>query len=130
VGAGLSPTARTKKLLEAEGFAVEVVERWIPGANIRRDLWGFLDVLAIRDQETVGVQVTTSDHLANRRRKILASPLLQRVLGAGWRIEIHGWRKVKGRWAARREMIDCTGTKSESAETVDDSDSPAALSNS
>lgn len=102
----MSPTARTKRLLEAEGFTVEIVERWIPGANIRRDLWGFLDVLAIRDRETLGVQVTTADHVSHRRSKILASPLLTSVLAAGWRVEIHGWRKARGRWEARRESIE------------------------
>ena len=102
----MSPTARTKRLLESEGFIVEVVERWIPGANIRRDLWGFLDVLAIRDGLTLGVQVTTADHLADRRRKIVASPLLPRVLLAGWKVEVHGWRKVNRRWTARREAIE------------------------
>jgi hypothetical protein len=102
----MSPTARTKKLLEAEGFAVAIVERWIPGANIRRDMWGFLDIVAIRAGETLGVQVTTADHVAHRRRKILDAPTLAQVVAAGWRVEIHGWKKVRGRWCARREPID------------------------
>jgi len=33
--------------LREKGFHCGVVERWIPGANIRRDLFGFIDVLAV-----------------------------------------------------------------------------------
>ena len=42
-----SPTARTMAALRSEGWTVEVVEKWIPGAQIRRDLFGVIDVLAI-----------------------------------------------------------------------------------
>lgn len=101
----MSPMARTRRMLESEGYLVDTVERWIPGANVRRDLFGFLDLVAIREGETLGVQVTTADHVAHRRVKMLGLPSLPHVLRAGWRVEIHGWRKVKGRWTPRRERV-------------------------
>lgn len=101
----MSPAARSTALLKAEGYAVDTVERWIPGARIRRDLFGLFDLLAIREGSTLAVQVTTGDHLADRRRKVLASPLLERVQAAGWRIELHGWAKRGNRWRCRREAL-------------------------
>jgi len=102
----MTPSARSLALLKAEGFTVDTVERWIPGANVRRDLFGCFDLLAIRDTQTLAVQVTTGSNLAARRRKLLASALLPRVLAAGWCLELHGWAKRSGRWHCRREPIE------------------------
>lgn len=97
-----SPSQRTLKRLRDDGWLAEVVERWIPGANIRKDLWGFVDVLAIRGDETLGVQSTSGANVAARIAKITDSPLLAAVRGAGWRIEVDGWRKnAAGRWVCR-----------------------------
>ncbi|MGC8519278.1 MAG: hypothetical protein ACP5P4_12245 [Steroidobacteraceae bacterium] len=101
----MTPSARSVRLLEAEGFTVDTVERWIPGARIRRDLFGMFDLIAVRNATTLAVQVTTSDHLANRRRKVAASPFLERIRAAGWQIELHGWRKSGRRWECRREAV-------------------------
>jgi hypothetical protein len=123
----MSPTQRSLKMLRAEGFTVAVTEHWNAFAHIRQDLFGFVDLVALRASETLAVQTTTADNLSARRRKILASPLLSRVLGAGWRIEIHGWRKVKGRWAARREAIG-TGSETTLGDTCETENSPASHS--
>lgn len=78
---------------------METVERWIPGANIRKDLFGFADLLAIRDQTVLAVQVTSRSNLAARIRKIGDSPLLGLVRKAGISIAAHGWGKDKaGKW--------------------------------
>ena len=101
----MSPTARSIGLLEAEGYAVDIVERWIVGANIKRDLFGIFDLLALRDTITLAVQVTDSSHVAAHRTKINSSPLLPRIQAAGWLIELHGWRKTDNRWQCRREVL-------------------------
>jgi hypothetical protein len=103
----ISPTARTLMLLRQEGYLAEVVEKWIPGANIRRDLFGFVDVLAIdANGSTLAVQATSgsnvSARLAKCRDAIVGHPRLRET---GWRFEVHGWRKVGGRWACRREEV-------------------------
>lgn len=88
--------------MREKGFHAEVVERWIPGANIRRDLFGFIDIVCLGDNGTVvGVQSTSASNVAARVAKIAESPLVDRVRKAGIRIIVHGWKKVKGRWQVR-----------------------------
>jgi hypothetical protein len=103
----MTPTARSLAHLRTLGYVAEVVERWIPGANIRRDLFGFGDVLAIRAGEVLLVQATTGDHVAHRLAKIAASPLAAAVRESGIVIRVHGWRKnAAGRWTLRE--VDCS----------------------
>lgn len=98
----MTPMQRTLALLRDQGWHVEIVERWIPGARIRRDLFTFLDLVGLRGGETLGVQVTSGSNVSARIRKIEESPLLADVRRAGWRIEIHGWRRsATGRWTCR-----------------------------
>ena len=88
--------------MRERGFHAEVVERWIPGANIRRDLWGFADVLCIGDSSPVTVvQATSASNVSARITKIAESPLVGCVRKAGIRILVHGWFKKKGRWQVR-----------------------------
>jgi hypothetical protein len=102
-----SPTQRSLALMRERGFYAEVVERWIPGANIRRDLFGFGDVLCLSDAgELALVQSTSDSNVAARVTKIAESPLVGRVRKAGIRILVHGWKKVKGRWQVRE--VDCS----------------------
>jgi hypothetical protein len=96
----VSLTPRSVAYLALEGWPlVEVVERWIPHSPIRKDLWGFGDILAIRPGETLLVQVTDTLHQANRIDKIANHPNVGHVREAGWAIHVHGWMKnSKGRW--------------------------------
>lgn len=94
-----TPTQRSKRRLEAEGYTVAIVEHWHPVLKLRQDLFGFIDLLAIRRDETLAVQTTTTDHQAERIRKIADSPHVGAVREAGWAIHVHGWMKnAKGRW--------------------------------
>jgi hypothetical protein len=103
----MSPTQRSLAHLRQLGYLAEVVERWIPGANIRRDLFGFGDVLAIRPGEVLLVQATTGDHVAHRLAKIADHENAAAVRSAGFRIVVHGWRKAaNGRWTLRE--VDCS----------------------
>jgi len=101
-----SPTQRTLALLRKEGWNAEVTEKWIPGANIRKDLWGFIDVLAIRGKEILGVQATSYTNTSTRVKKIEDSDNVAAVREAGIGIHVHGWRKVKHRWQVR--IVDCS----------------------
>ena len=87
-----SPTSRTLEVLREQGYTVAVVERWNPHARIRQDLFGFIDILAIRRDETLAVQATASG-VSERIKKIMASDLLPKVREAGWKIQVWGWRK-------------------------------------
>lgn len=94
-----SPTQRSKKLLEDEGYTVEIVERYNSFVKRRFDLFGFIDLLAIKPGETVGVQTTSYSNLSARVRKIADHENVDAVREAGWKILVHGWRKnAKNRW--------------------------------
>lgn len=82
--------------LEALGWTVAVAE--CRSGNISRDLFGIFDLVALRGDETLGVQVTDVSHLAAHTRKIAEAPAIDAVRKAGWRIVLHGWKKVDGLW--------------------------------
>lgn len=101
-----SPTQRSLDLMRKRGFTVQVVEKWIPQARRRVDLFGFGDVIAMHPESgTVLVQTTSASNMAARVKKISAEPRHRTWLlaGRGWhRIEVHGWRKDKtGKWVCR-----------------------------
>jgi hypothetical protein len=99
----VTPTARSLAYLRQRGYLAAVVEHWLPRLKIRRDLFGFGDLLAVhpRDRLIVLVQVTTADHIAHRLAKARARPELAAWLKAGGRFEVHGWAKRGGKWAVR-----------------------------
>lgn len=100
----MTPTQRTLQHLRKRGYPlVDVVERWAPRANVRRDLFGVIDVLAVSAEgETVAVQVTSGSNVPARVRKLTDSDALQVLRIAGWRVLVHGWRKnAKGRYELR-----------------------------
>jgi len=97
----MTPTQRSLKYLRDEGYLVAIVEHWQPFARIRKDLWGWADLLAIKRGEVLAVQVT-SEGVANRVAKVTNSETIGRVREAGIRVEVHGWRKnAKGRYIQR-----------------------------
>ena len=87
----MTPTARTLKQLRAEGFAAEVVEKWNAFSRTRKDLFGIIDIVAIRPGEIVGIQATSRSNVSARVRKAKAEPLLQGWIDAGGRFEVWGW---------------------------------------
>src|SRR5262245_18526772 len=108
-GGAMSPTARSLNFLRDLGYMVAVVEKWNPGARVRQDLYGFIDVLAGRGVTTLGVQVCTVGDQAKRIEKIRASEQAARWLDGGWRgIEVHGWAKHGPR--GKRKTWDVTVT--------------------
>lgn len=100
----MSPTQLTLRHLTVEGYTAAVVEKWNPHARIRQDLFGFIDVLAVRPGETLAVQTTTAANVASRVRKIGDHPNIAVVREAGWSIHVHGWAKRSGRWVLHKEI--------------------------
>lgn len=99
----ISPTQLTLRQLRADGWTAEVVEHWNPHARVRNDLFGFVDVLALRANETLAVQTTSATNVAARIRKIAEHPNVAAVREAGWAIRVHGWAKKSGRWVLARD---------------------------
>ena len=102
-----SPTQRSLATLRSSYELVDVVERWIPGACIRRDFAGFGDIIAIGPGVCV-VQTTSGDNLSKRVHKILESDALPVLQRAGVKVLAHGWRlNSKKRWVLRE--VDLSG---------------------
>lgn len=68
---------------------------------VRRDLFGFGDVLCVGDREVVMVQATSGSNVASRVAKITDHENLSAVRRGGIRILVHGWTKRRGRWQLR-----------------------------
>lgn len=92
-------TKRTIGLLQTAGYAVDVVERWIPmpshpGGGKRKDFLGIIDLLALSDEETLGVQ-SCGMAFAEHDRKILESPEAATWLrGPERALVLVGWRPL------------------------------------
>lgn len=87
-----SPSALTAEMLKKEGWIVWTVERWIPGANIRVDLFGILDQIAIKDGQVLGLQPTAWSEISKRVNKIAESEYIGEVRKLGWTLWVIGWR--------------------------------------
>ena len=87
--------------MRKQGYTAAVVERWVPnaagGQQIKNDLFGFIDILAIRPGETVGVQTTSKANMSAHARKIVTCPDYPAVVAAGWSIVLHGWWQPGGK---------------------------------
>lgn len=128
-----SPTQRTLQYLRKHGaVAADVVEKWIPGAKIRRDLFGCLDLLAIVPVNgkfrLLGIQATSASNIASRQTKMegLTETLVQ-LFQCGVDIQCWGWRqasvktkrgKTVKRWkpTRRRAVIGYEGIEWETVE--------------
>ena len=103
----MTPTQRSLAHLRSAGWQVAIVEHWNPFARIRQDLFGVLDLLAVRDGVTLGVQTTSGSNVSVRVRKIAESETVPALREAGWLLHVHGWRKgANGRWVLRE--VDCS----------------------
>ena len=101
----MSPTQRSLKYLREQGYMAAVTERWNSFAHIRQDLFGIVDILAVRKGETLAVQCTSYSNVSERVNKIADHGATPKLRDAGWRIEVHGW--TKGKRGAPR-VVDCS----------------------
>lgn len=98
-----SPTHRTKETLLEQGCKlVAIVEHWNSFAKIRQDLFGFIDILAVRNGVLVGIQATSRSNLSARINKSLAHENLPYWLEAA-EFEVWAW-DVKKKQGKRTEV--------------------------
>lgn len=86
-----SPTQRSLKSLRSRGYTVGVTEHWNAYVGIRQDLFGFIDLIAIKPGEILAVQTTTKSHMNERVKKILSIKEHLVWLSSGGKIVVHGW---------------------------------------
>ncbi len=101
--ASTSPTVRSLAILRKEKYKAQVVEKWLAYGNCRVDLFGFIDIVAIREGElgVVGVQTTSQSNVLARFKKIIMIPEAFLWINTGNRILLHGWAK-KGEKGKRK----------------------------
>lgn len=98
-----SPTQRSLELLKENGYAPWIAEHYNAFARVRRDLYGFIDIVALSHEYKgiLAVQTTSGTNVSARVAKILGLPIHRLWISCGNRIQIHGWRKLRGRWKCR-----------------------------
>ncbi len=90
----MTNTARTLQLLRGRGFKCGIVERYNSFTKQRFDLFGIIDIIAIKEHLLVGVQSCGSAY-SEHMKKILASESAVEWLESGSELLLVGWRKLK-----------------------------------
>lgn len=87
-------------------YKAEVTEKWNPWARIRQDLFGFIDLIAVGNGVTIGVQTTSYSNMSARKKKIMDSDIYPILKACGWQIVVHGWKKnKKGRYELKEVQL-------------------------
>jgi hypothetical protein len=97
----VSPTQRSLKYLRDQGYTVAIVEHYNCFTKRRHDLFQFADLLAIRENEVMLVQVTSGTNVSARVKKIAESEHIAAVRKSGMSVFVHGWRRLKSGWAPK-----------------------------
>lgn len=95
----MTPTQRTLKALKEHygPWSCGIVERWIPRAQVRKDLFGIIDIIVtVEGKGILGVQSTGQDFAGHHKKLTEEKPEeCARWLKAGGMLELWGWRKLK-----------------------------------
>lgn len=105
-----SPTTRTNEYFRNLGYTVDIAEHHNTFAGKKKDLFGFIDIVAIGHGETIGIQATSTGNVNARVKKILYGDLgkdkepdptiperAQEWLRSGNTICVMGWKRYKKR---------------------------------
>jgi hypothetical protein len=94
-----TPSAKTLNYLKKLGYIVQRVEQWNAFAHRRIDLFGIIDIVAVKADQVgvLGVQVTTMGNKSGHLDKAIVEckAKLTVWLAAGNRFEVHGWQGSK-----------------------------------
>jgi hypothetical protein len=64
-------------------------------------MFGFIDLLAVKEGEILAVQTTTASNMSARANKIADSEHVGMVRKSGMKIHIHGWIKIGRKWECK-----------------------------
>ena len=94
----MSYTNKTIKHLSAIGYSAQSVEMYNPFSKKRRDLFGFIDVVAVNPDlcKCVGLQITSRSNVSTRVKKIMSEKRdnAKAWLKAGNEIFVIGWNNA------------------------------------
>lgn len=99
----------SRKMLEAAGWSVAVVEQRIPHCFITRDAFGFADLICCAPHRGIlAVQVTGGGNGPARIAKIRQEARAGIWLTAPARIQVHDWRKRAGQKTRECVIVEIT----------------------
>jgi hypothetical protein len=117
-----------------QGYVCQVVEKTIPHCFIKKDLFGFIDILAMKvgEQGLIGIQTTSTGNMNARIKKIGEEPLAEVFLKTGNRVVVHGWAKRGPRGKRKvfqlKEFVYLGLSRSEEANPSISADPPHTVS--
>ncbi len=102
-----APTTQlTLRHYRKQGYVCDVAEYFNAYAGVRKDLFGFIDLCAVREGELVLIQTTSWSNVSSRRNKIRGIPAAAMLSSVpGVRIDLVGWRKKGARWECKTETM-------------------------
>jgi len=101
----MTPSAMCMRDLRLLGYVPWVVEATI--AHFKRDLFNCIDILALKDEQTLAIQVTSGANHAHRSKKVRESMYLGKMLQACWNVEVWSYSKTAaGTYKLRREGMN------------------------
>lgn len=87
----------SKKMMESQGWTVSVTEQTIPHCFIKRDTFGFADLLCCSPTRGIMlIQATGGGNGSTRAIKIRQECRHAIWIASGGRIQVHDWIKIKG----------------------------------
>lgn len=86
-------TQKSLALIRDHNFTAEVVEKWIMGANIRKDLFGLIDIIAIARGRVLGIQSTGINGRKEHQQTILGHENTVKWLESGAELLQISWDK-------------------------------------
>ncbi len=111
----MSPMQKALKRLRTIGYTVGITEHWNPFSKHRQDLYGCIDLIAMRQGEPLlAIQVTSNTNVSGRMAK--SHDVAHDWVSTGNRFEVWGWTpKSKkpprvmvmtgaGEWVAVKEL--------------------------
>ena len=64
-------------------------------------MWNCIDILAVGNGETIGVQTTSRGNVSARVKKIQENEYFSELVRSGWKVHVHGWGKLKAGWTIK-----------------------------
>lgn len=93
---------RAIAIYKNKGYICDTAESYNSFTKRKKDLFTILDVVAVGNKETIGIQLTSKSNMSARIKKITESDALPYLLSAGWRVVVLGFfKQPNGRWACK-----------------------------
>jgi hypothetical protein len=113
----MSPTQRTRKSLKDAGIHSYIVEHFNVYSQVRQDLFGFCDIVAL-GPKIRAIQCTTQSNFDARFKKIIANEDARKWVELGGAVELYAWglygaRGKRKTWQARIHMFNIDDFKND-----------------